>query len=323
MSVVSVPMKLETIVSFHSKNVLKENINTFLSRYFSHPRDNNIHFDKKTYKFVINGIPDKKKCYTSATRFVHKHFKEFNADEVIQKMMSSPKWPQSPYYGMSVEEIKKLWDDKGKLARVDGTNMHSYIETYYNYLMFKKIKKEEIERWMNSSQSLPEEYSIHTFENILSSNYELPKEYLYFHNYERDRLEKHPESKHWVPYRTEWLVYDDDLKILGYIDMVFKNIEDGTYIVCDWKRCKEIKKTNPFQTSTTECISHIPDANYWHYAIQLNVYKVILERKYGMKVSALYLMSFHPECSKYDRLKVPFLNDEMEELLNIDYKKET
>jgi len=65
--------------------------------------------------------------------------------------------------------------------------------------------------------------------------------------------------------------------------MVFEK-EDGTLLIYDWKRSKEIKKTNPFNKwANKEEIEHLPDSNYWHYCLQLNTYKAILEDKYGQK----------------------------------------
>ena len=40
------------------------------------------------------------------------------------------------------------------------------------------------------------------------------------------------------PYRTEWMVYDEDLRFAGSIDMIFKN-KDGTLEIYDWKRTNE------------------------------------------------------------------------------------
>ena len=46
---------------------------------------------------------------------------------------------------------------------------------------------------------------------------------------------------HLNPFRTEWMIYDKELKLAGSVDMIFEN-EDGTLELYDWKRCKEISK---------------------------------------------------------------------------------
>ena len=68
------------------------------------------------------------------------------------------------------------------------------------------------------------------------------------------------------------------------------------------------------KTAKTECIKHLPDSNYWHYALQLNTYKMILEHKYGKKITGLYLVCLHPEnvYKSYQRIEVKVLDKEME-----------
>jgi hypothetical protein len=49
----------------------------------------------------------------------------------------------------------------------------------------------------------------------------------------------------------------------------------------------------------------------------LNTYKTILEHKYGKKVTDLYLVCIHPDniYKTYERIKVPFLEKEMKDLV--------
>jgi ATP-dependent exoDNAse (exonuclease V) beta subunit len=124
-------------------------------------------------------------------------------------------------------------------------------------------------------------------------------------------IDAHPHLK---PYRVEWMIFDEEVRLAGSIDFVNEN-PDGTLTIYDWKRCKEIKKTNSFGDSAiTECIAHLPDTNYWHYALQLNTYKTILERKYGKKVQDLFLVGLHPNLPTYKLYKVPVLAQEMTDL---------
>ena len=130
---------------------------------------------------------------------------------------------------------------------------------------------------------------------------------------------------HLKPYRTEWLIYHEDLKISGSIDMIYEN-EDGTLSIYDWKRSKNITRVNLYNKyAITECISHLPDANFWHYALQLNMYKMILEEKYDKKVKDLYLVRLYPDPEKveqvkqdldppYELIKIPILNKEIMDL---------
>ena len=118
------------------------------------------------------------------------------------------------------------------------------------------------------------------------------------------------------PYRTEWMVFHEDLKMSGSIDMIFEN-PDGTLQIYDWKRCKAIEYESAFgKSAITSCISHLPDTNFWHYSLQLNTYKTILEQKYGKIITGMYLVCLHPNnpYKTYDRIEVPLLNQEISDL---------
>jgi hypothetical protein len=67
----------------------------------------------------------------------------------------------------------------------------------------------------------------------------------------------------------------------------------------------------------------MPDTNFWHYSLQLNVYKRILEVKYGKKVTALFLVCLHPNSGydTYDRISVPILEKELDDLFEVRKKQ--
>ena len=64
----------------------------------------------------------------------------------------------------------------------------------------------------------------------------------------------------------------------------------------------------------TDCIAHFPYTNFWHYALQLNTYKAILEAKYNKKVTRMCLVCLHPNQPSYQVYKVPDLSKELAEL---------
>lgn len=221
--------------------------------------------------------------YMSVTTWNHSHFAHFEPDKIIDKMMASKKWPQSKYFGKTREEIKKMWEDNGKQASEAGTKMHYDIECYYND-MDVEIEEDCIE-WQ------------------------------YFENFEKDH------GQYMDPYRTEWMVYDEELKFAGSIDMIFKN-KDGSLEIYDWKRCKEIKYVNNYQKAVTPCIKHLMDCNYYHYGLQLNTYKAMIEKNYGKKVKGMYLVCMHPNNTNENYIKIPIpdLQKEVKDLF--EYRKE-
>lgn len=245
-----------------------------------HTRDAFIHFDEEPHIYTISG--DEHSTYTSVTTWIHSLFSKFDADVIIKRMMNSPRWEYNKYYGKTPDEIKSLWDKNRDEAAKAGTKMHYDIECYYNGINDEEINNNSIE-------------------------------YQYFKNFIKDFPELQKEK---YAYRTEWMVWDDELKLAGSIDMVYE-LPDGTLMIYDWKRSKDIIRNKPFETySPIECISHIPDTNYWHYALQLNTYKMILEKKYGKNVSIMRLVCLHPDNKNgnYIIYDVPELEEELKEL---------
>jgi hypothetical protein len=241
-----------------------------------HERDNLIHFDEPTHVYTVEGSS---RGICSITQFLHNFFPHFDADETIKKMMKSKNWPQSKWFGMTAEQIKQTWNANGKEASEAGTAMHLGIEMVMNRA------EQQVE------QSIKETV-----------------EWQYFWNY------WHLDKETWEPWRTEWEVWDSELKLAGSIDMVYRNKKDGTFAIYDWKRAKEIKLENSF-TSGFGPVSHLPDSNYWHYTLQLNMYRWILEKWYGIRVSQMALVVLHPNNKNYKRYVLNRLEDEIESMV--------
>lgn len=267
-----------------------------LSTQNKHDRDLLIKFYSKGHKYEIKTEPNIK--YTSVTTWVHTHFPKFDADAIITKMMNGKNWgPDNKYWGMTPEQIKLSWKNNGDSVANAGTNLHENIEIFMNNTK------------LNNGYSNKELYDNYISEQNLSINSDNKPEWNYFIEF----VKNHSELK---PYRTEWLIFDDDVKIAGSIDMVFEN-PDGTLSIYDWKRSKEINKINNWQQyAINPVISHIHDTNYWHYALQLNTYKFILERKYNKIIKDLYLVRLHPDAKEktYELIEVPILTKELNEL---------
>jgi hypothetical protein len=266
----------------------------------AHPRDKNIKFAEEGHKYTINDDPTKK--YTSVTTWNHSHFPHFDADSIIQKMISGKSWKLGhKYWGLTPDQIKDLWNSKRDDAAGAGTSMHFEIECFMNsnVLMFEYTHKE-----------LLHQYNI--WIKYDKKHLELGTEWQFFLKF----VEDFPELK---PYRTEWTIYHEELQLAGSIDMVYEN-PDNTLSIYDWKRSACITRFNGWDKyATTECINHMPDSNFWHYALQLNTYKAILEEKYGKIVKDLYLVRLHPNCddNTYELIKLPDLKFDIEQLFKL------
>ena len=180
--------------------------------------------------------------------------------------------------GMTEEEVIAMWEQKGKESRELGTAMHQKIESYYQ------------------GKQPYEDDAFRLFKVFA----------------DKVKLE---------PYRTEWAVYDTDYNIAGTIDFV--DYQNGEYTIYDWKRSDKIiangmpVKVSKYQEKGLYPLEHLENCAYYHYALQLSLYKFILEKNYDIKVSDLRLGIFHPSYDKPYVLKMPYLESEVKTLMEL------
>ena len=181
--------------------------------------------------------------------------------------------------GITKEEVLEMWDKKGRESREQGTTMHKKIEAYY----------------LGKSVSTDETFDLF---KIFANKITLK------------------------PYRTEWAVYDWEQKIAGTIDFV--DYQNGEYIIYDWKRSDKLIAKNglPIKNSlygekALPPIDNLDDSPYYHYALQLGLYKYILEKNYGITICKLRLGIFHPSYNKPYVLEMPYLQSEIDSLFGL------
>lgn len=258
-----------------------------LARRNMHLRDREIIFDEGPHKYYVKG----QEGYTSATTFIHEFFEHFDAVHVAGRMIQRKDFGTAARYreynlmrtepceesgGGSpcgddelVRRIIRSWEKNAEVQSGLGTRMHRAIELFYN-------------------QETSDMDS---------------KECSYFQKFHEETL-----ARGWKPLRTEMIVWDEDAKLCGSIDMIY--IEKGVYSqacvdnwraghgtihihLVDWKRSKQISM-NSFGKYGKGCCSAVPDSNYFHYRLQLNLYKYILEKRYRVVVDSMAIVVCHP-----------------------------
>ena len=227
-----------------------------LAQATPHPAESRITFDEPTHKYSVQfNMVFETDNITSVSQFIHEYFEHFDADAVIQTMINRANWNQSCYYGMTTSEIKTSWENNGKNASAAGTAIHACIECMCNGWVPTDIYLQDVSilQWLD--------WKIHHFD----------KEGL-------------------VPFRTEFRMFsDENTRIVGTADLFAikanhppPNETNGvlTLHIRDWKHSKAIH-TVPFQNKCGKNIlSHLPDTNYEHYALQQNLYKFLIEEYY-------------------------------------------
>ena len=119
-----------------------------LSEINKHERDDNLKFEENSHKYTI--LSEAKNTFTSVTTWNHSHFSNFNADEIIEKMMKGKNWnSQNKYWGKTPEQIKEGWSSNAKSVSEAGTDLHFDIECFMNTPLHLLQLREEKEKNRN------------------------------------------------------------------------------------------------------------------------------------------------------------------------------
>jgi PD-(D/E)XK nuclease superfamily len=234
-----------------------------------HRRDAYVLFEPETHKYTIISTPGKIDAI-SVTELLGTMSQKFDLELLLEERYEIWQVPenQSKYYGMPKAEIRNLWLDKANEARELGKSFHSMIE-----------------EWCNGMNPVP--------------HHSVLPEWQQFMKFQQDEGLR--------PFRTEMQVWSEEHQLAGTIDCLSSN-DDGTFTLYDWKRSNDdlhrYKCWNRYLTGPLRHY-HIPDNKRSHYCLQLNLYRVLLQRYYQYSISHMFIVKFHHKQTQYHRISVP------------------
>ena len=91
-------------------------------------------------------------------------------------------------------------------------------------------------------------------------------------------------------------------------------------MLLDWKRSKKLvvdgyPKKYGYGFALSE-LNHLDNSSFYKYALQQNIYKYILEKNYGLKISSMNLIVLHENYDNYYRVDLPVLQREIKIIFN-------
>jgi hypothetical protein len=212
--------------------------------------DKRVRFDNDTHSYFLN-----EKRLVSVTTLLSNFKNKFDSDFYSKKIALKE--------GKTQDEIIFLWQEKAKKSCDIGTAIHKIFEDY-------KDKKYSV---LNNQLIF----------DILEINLDyLPEFYLKYKSallFINDFFE----TKRLLPIESEFIVYNDF--IAGQIDMLCKDLKNNFYIL-DFKTNSKIDK-NSYNKKMKGVFSNLNDSNYYHYCIQLSVYKKLLKE---YKINKMYII---------------------------------
>ncbi len=245
-------------------------------------QDAYIDFEPYEHIYIYNG----RQRLLPVSSLVGYFFESFNALTAAERRCQN--------YSIPVEESLNQWDRIGTMASEVGTFMHAQTESYFRDGTFETI--------------YPFCYNGET--EAIS----LEKEKQYFLQFVNDYAIK--------PYRQEWPVYDLKLNVAGTIDLICQE-DDGTFTIYDWKRSSKV--VNALGQPITEGFNgkmslngiNLPDTSFYHYCLQQNLYRYMLETHYGIRVRAMNLVVLCADYPSYYVAQVPKMDEVVNTMVGI------
>lgn len=190
----------------------------------AHERDARIYMDESTHTYYVDGEP----WSESVSAILHQYFTPFNAASVIATYYE--RWKKAGKYTELIRylqhtgsgddqcrsSIENYWKSKGTGASTRGTYVHLQIEMALNGAGY--------------DEDLQEIQQYHAWKKEVA------------------------DARGWVPYRTEWSVFDAQSYIAGQIDSIWKDREGRLHMV-DWKCCDPTPRSEG--NKYTELVNYI------------------------------------------------------------------
>ena len=281
----------------------------FLKRLNGHSRDKHITFEAGDHAYFWKG----ERVTRSVTQLVHEFKNEFSEDHVISSMQTSTNWPRPGYLKSTLSEHQKavlagLKDTEQLLMKFQRKERDEpRICKLAHQLRARAPKNKAIaemvtglglseaeiqEKWAKARDDGAKEGTwMHAQFECLLNGGSLPcqtAEVVLLARFLRSQRDT-------IAYRTEWQVYADDEDIAGSIDYVAER-PDGSKVIVDWKRTRRARLSDEaFGKLMQGPLRGVPDCTLWHYRLQLNVYRFILEKYYGLTVSCMYIVGTNPD----------------------------
>ena len=217
-------------------------------------KNKRVSFDPGTHSYK-----NKDKKLISVTTLLNKFKNEFDSDYWSKEIARREKTTQ--------EIILKKWKDKAFKSTEIGTAIHKIFEDYTNV------------NYSITNGKLEFDYNKLNAEFIADFNLKKEVALKFINDFFI--------TKRLIPIETEFIVYNDFLA--GQLDMICKDKENNFYII-DFKTNEKIE-TYSYGKKMKDIFRDIDDCSYYHYCLQLSIYKILLKEYDIKKIFLIHITS--------------------------------
>ena len=224
----------------------------------------------------------------SVTTLIEDYANPFDEDNAAEN--------KSKKIGVSKHEILDKWHYDRDFACLKGTHVHAYNENLWRDGSLYKYDKDSVINEFGSDVLKP-------IWNKLKKICDL------FYDKFKDNL---------IPIGLEQIVGSRDYDIAGSIDFLAYSKKLNSLIIIDYKTNKSIKSKSFNNIKMLSPLGEIDDCNFYHYSLQLAIYKYILEHETNLKVyPKKWLIWINEENDNFKLYECANLDDKAKEILEL------
>ena len=218
-----------------------------------------------------------------ATGLIAQYENEFKKQEMAERVASKK--------GVSVIDVLNDWDYRAKFATTKGTTCHEFVQSLWsgNEWLWSGFGRDEYEG----------EVFFHTCDLIFEQAHNFHEDY-------KDRLEH---------LADEFVIGSWEYNLASAVDHLFINKMTGELVMVDYKTNSDIHKNERYAKKMKIPLNNLRDTTLNHYAIQLSIYKYLIEKYTSLKVSEFFIVWFSELNKNYEIIEVPYLKDEVIKIL--------
>lgn len=215
----------------------------------------------------------------SVTRFIEEFTNEFDKYGVAERVANKE--------GKTVQQVLDEWEYKNKFACAKGSTCHEFAQSLWSGNEWN---------WIDFNDDHDYNMAVIKIQNQAHN----------FYNDYQDRLEH---------LADEFVIGSENYSIASAIDHLFINKLTGGLVLVDYKTNSDIHKNERYAKKMKVPLSHLKDTTLNHYAIQLSIYRYLVEKYTNSKFEEMFIVWFSELNDNYEIIEVPYLKKEVEEIL--------
>lgn len=236
------------------------------------------------FKFYENGhyyTYKDKPISIGATGLIEQYTQDFDAQAVAERVAEKQ--------GVSVKDILDEWKLKNVQACLKGSASHNFVQNLWSGISHIEDTKNFTTATLDALKLVQGQ----------AQN---------FYNDYKDRLE--------LVY-NEYVIGAYELDLASAIDALFINKLTGGLVLVDYKTNTDIHKNERYAKNMKVPLNHLKDDTLTHYAIQLSIYKYLVEKYTTLEFEEMFIVWFSELNDNYEIIEVPYLFKEVKNILEL------